>query len=264
MNYNTLRRSSLTSSFSSASASLQIRFMGTGPRGSRGHGWLHKYRAGEGGRHLQGKYHKRDIEKLTSINDQVFGLNNEKNVSLASQAYLDLAVEGEEDGPHRVIIELASAALPNTCQNFIDLCQAHENDNNTDNEQIADYKGYKQSKVFRILPQVGLCLGDTVLNTGKQGKCSPKISPTGMFPDEPTVISHAEKGIVSMLSTGVDKNDSRFMIMTVDDAPHLDGRHVAFGRVKEGLESLQKIVENTYTKKGVPSVNIEVVGCGVL
>ena len=59
----TQSRSTLSSSFIQ-----QIRLMGTGSRGARGHGWLHKYRAGEGGRHLQGRYHNRDIEKLISIN----------------------------------------------------------------------------------------------------------------------------------------------------------------------------------------------------
>jgi len=236
----------------------QIRSMGT--RGARGHGWLHKYRSGEGGRHLQGRYHNRDIQKLTSINDQVFALNtiHSDKVSTPCKAYLDVAVEGEDDGPHRIVIELASAALPNTCRNFVDLC-------------VADKHGYTSSKVYKILPQVGLCLGDTTdYNNGKQGRCSPNVVPTdalvntSTFAHEATVLSHAEKGIVTMLSTGLDKNDSRFMIMTADDAPHLDGRLVAFGRVKEGLDALENIVKNTYTKKGEPTVNIEIVGSGTL
>ena len=105
---------------------------------------------------------------------------------------------------------------------------------------------------------------------GKQGKCSPNVlSPdalpnTTTFAHEATVLSHAEEGILTMLSTGVDKNDSRFMIMTADDAPHLDGTLVAFGKVKEGLTALKDIVENTYTKKGKPTVNIEIVGCGAM
>ncbi len=270
-------------------SSIRSRSFATGTRGARGHGWLHKYRSGEGGRHLQGRYHKRDLQKLTSINDQVFALNEKIGEDSPSSSqetapvlpptrvFLDFAMEGGgggdesltkndvDDSPQpststtttttqRVIIELASAALPNTCRNFVDLCNAKDGE-----------VGYKHSKVFRILPKVGLCLGDTThWNNGKQGRCSPMISETGMFADEPTVVSHSEKGIVSMLSTGVDKNDSRFMITTVEDAPHLDGRYVAFGRVKEGLDSLQEIVKTTYTRRGVPSVNIQVVNCGVL
>lgn len=283
MNQNMMRQQ-LSKLNHKLSFSIYTRSMGTGSRGARGHGWLHKYRAGEGGRHLQGRYHNRDIQKLTNINNQVFALNesHKDKVKIPCLAYLDIAVDegglgnsaidqqqdsnskSNSNASHRIVIELASAALPNTCRNFVDLCQAHNGDDSIN-------RGYKSSRVYKILPQVGLCLGDiTERNNGKQGKCSPNVVPsdalpnTHTFPHETTVISHAEKGIVTMLSTGVDKNDSRFMIMTADDAPHLDGRMVAFGRVKEGMDALQEIVNNTYTKRGEPTVNIQIVGCGTL
>ena len=112
-------------------------------------------------------------------------------------------------------------------------------------------------------------MGDvTEKNDGLQGSCDSsvarEIGSPHTFAHESVVLSHAEKGIVSMLSTGLDKNDSRFMITTVDDAPHLDGKHVAFGRVKEGLDFLEDLVANIYTKKGQPTVAIEVVKCGEL
>ena len=261
MNQNNVRRAltKITLPCSSQQQQQQVRTMATGSRGARGHGWLHKYRAGLGGRHLQGRYHNRDNKELASINDQVFAFNetHSNKVSTPTQVYLDIATEGESGGPHRVTIELASAALPNTCRNFVDLCEA-------------DNGGYKASKVFKILPQVGLCLGDTTKkNNGKQGKCSPNVAnpddPNAQtFAHEATVISHAEEGIVTMISTGLDKNDSRFLIMTADDAPHLDGKFVAFGRVKEGLDVLKDMVENTYTRKGEPGVDIAIVDCGAL
>jgi cyclophilin family peptidyl-prolyl cis-trans isomerase len=113
-------------------------------------------------------------------------------------------------------------------------------------------------------------LGDvTDKNDGMQGKCheslgNDAVGSPATFPHERMVLSHAEKGIVSMLSTGLDRNDSRFMITTVDDAPHLDGRYVAFGKVKEGLNVLEDIVKNTYTKRGRPTVAIQVVESGTL
>lgn len=262
MSHTIIRQSitKFTTGTATVTNSAQVRLMATGTRGARGHGWLHKYRDGLGGRHLQGRYHKRDKEKLTSINDQVFALNetHSKKVKIPTQAYLDIAVEGEDGDPCRVTIELASAALPNTCRNFVDLCQADEG-------------GYKSTRVYRILPNVGMCLGDNSgRNDGKQGKCSPSVLPPDALPNattfahEATVLSHAEEGILTMLSTGIDKNDSRFMIMTADDAPHLDGTLVAFGKVKEGLTALKDIVESTYTQRGKPMVNIEIVGCGTL
>lgn len=181
-------------------------------------------------------------------------------------AYLDIQV-GLEDGQQdkdtnknkkqRVLIELASTALPNTCANFMALC-------------INGKEGYESSKVFKIEPKVGICLGDvTAKNNGENGSCHSSAAVGEMhysdtFAHESLVLSHAQKGMVSMLSTGLDKNDSRFVITTVDDAPHLDGKLVAFGRVTEGLHVLEDLVANVYTKKGRPTVNIEVVSCGVL
>ena len=153
----------------------------------------------------------------------------------------------------RITIELASAALPITCDNFAKLCR----------------DGYENSKVFKIEPKAGICLGDTTeKNNGYQGSCHESVAKdTGnphTFEHENTVLSHAQKGIVSMLSTGLDRNDSRFIITTVDDAPHLDGKYVAFGRVKEGMEVLEALVKNTFTKKGRPTLDIQVVKSGVL
>uniref|UniRef100_A0A7S3VFU9 Peptidyl-prolyl cis-trans isomerase n=1 Tax=Chaetoceros debilis TaxID=122233 RepID=A0A7S3VFU9_9STRA len=239
------------------------RHMSTGARGARGHGWLHKYRAGLGGRHLQGRYHKRDNAKLAAVNEEVFALNDSVNGS--KKAYLDFEVEDEKakggDSPtiQRVTIELATAALPKTCQNFLALCQKEDEGNLT----------YEGSKVFKIEPKVGICLGDvTENNDGLQGSCHSSSNGSTdspySFEHESVVLSHAQKGMISMLSTGLDRNDSRFVITTVDDAPHLDGKYVAFGRVSEGIELLEDLVKNTYTKKGMPGVNIKVAKCGIL
>lgn len=240
--------------------------MGTGTRGARGHGWLQKYRDGLGGRHLQGRFHKRNVEHLNRINDQVFSLNGGKETI----AYLDFKVASSspstdipiddrtstnQQTSKRITIQLASAALPQTCQNFVKLCNSDESDGVT----------YKNSKVFKIEPKAGICLGDLPNSDGKEGRCHPSINGgLNTFPDESMVLSHSQKGIVSMLSTGVDKNDSRFIITTVDDAPHMDGRYVAFGKVKDGMEALEEILNNTYTKKGKPTVDIQIVACGIL
>lgn len=239
------------------------RTFASGTRGARGHGWFLKYRAGLGGRHLQGRFHNRDIDKRIAINRQVFGLNDKYNPKGLNPhhphrhlAYLDLQImEDQKDTVHRIVIELATAALPKTCENFIKLCQDGE---------------YKNSKIFKIEPKVGICMGDiTEKNDGMQGRCHASlgndiVGNPATFAHEKTVLSHVEKGIVSMLSTGLDQNDSRFMITTVEDAPHLDGRYVAFGKVKEGLNVLEEIVKNTYTKRGRPTVAIQVVESGTL
>ena len=256
----------------------QTRGFATGTRGSRGHGWLHKYRKGLGGRHLQGRYHNRDLEKRVAINNQVFALNDNHNHNRKERkrnvAFLDLKIEDKNE-TQRVTIELASEVLPNTCENFMALCTGTSGTSTSSSSTSTSTQNengtYQNSKVFKIAPKVGICLGDvTEANNGLQGTChssTPNQNATGSpdtFAHESTVLSHAQKGMVSMLSTGLDKNDSRFMITTVEDAPHLDGRYVAFGRVMEGLDVLEGLVKNVYTKKGRPQKSISIVNCGVL
>lgn len=246
-----------------APPAAQSRSLATGARGSRGHGWLTKYRAGLGGRHLQGRYHARDADKLNALNDNILALDSGSS-EVAKEAYLDISVDGEES--RRVVIELASAALPITCGNFAGLCSSGrmltEEEDETDGQ--AEF-GYELTKVHKIEKNVGLCLGDVLGLDGEGGRCHPSSSKGGRqtFDDENHVLSHSSPGIVSMLSPGVDRNDSRFIITTAD-APQLDGRFVAFGRVKDGLGAVMDIAENVYTKRGRPSVNVQVVGCGVL
>jgi len=237
----------------------QKRNMG-GTRGARGHGWLKKYRAGIGGRHLQGRFHNRDKQKLVSINDEVFTLSQSLSNKIADKpttAYIDLKIEGNDDNnAQRIVIDLATAALPKTCGNFAALCQD-------------EAQGYASTKVFKIEKNVGICFGDnTVSNNGEGGKCHPDFATEAhnpySFEHESLVLSHSQKGIVTMLSSGLDKNDSRFMITTADNSPHLDGKYVAFGRVTQGLEWLEKIALNTYTRRGLPITKIEVVASGVL
>ncbi|KAL7540465.1 hypothetical protein ACHAWF_006687 [Thalassiosira exigua] len=226
-----------------------VRPMAAGTRGSRGHGWFWKYREGLGGRHLQGRWHQRDVEELNKINDEVFAMNGG---DVPTEAYLDLSVAG--DAPRRVVIELAAAALPKTTENFRLLCQ-----------ELGDRGGYEATSVYRIEKTVGLCLGDVVTDDGSTGRCHPNLgtpfSPYS-FEDEGFLVSHTGPGIVSMMSPGAHRNDSRFLIAT-EDAPQLDGRFVAFGRVKEGLDVIEDIASSVFTKRGRPTVEIKVAGCGV-
>lgn len=227
--------------------------MATGTRGARGHGWLGKYRAGLGGRHLQGRWHFRDTDELNAVNDEVFAMNESLNEddNVPTEAYFDISVAGE--APRRVTIELASAALPKTVENFRLLCQ-----------EKGDEGGYESTFVHKIEKTVGLCMGDVVDKDGASGRCHPKIGTPASpfaFEDEGFFVSHTGPGIVSMMSPGVHKNDSRFLITTTG-AAQLDGRFVAFGRVKEGMDAINDIATGVFTKRGRPTVEVKVVACG--
>jgi peptidylprolyl isomerase len=55
-------------------------------------------------------------------------------------------------------------------------------------------------------------------------------------------VKHDEPGIVSMANNGHNTNGGQFFI-TLGKAPHLDGKHVAFGKVVEGFEIIEQIQE---------------------
>ena len=66
-----------------------------------------------------------------------------------------------------------------------------------------------------------------------------------------------ERGVLSM-ARAMDPNSagSQFFIM-VDDAPHLDGQYAAFGKITEGLDAADKIVNqprNAMDKPDTPQV----------
>jgi cyclophilin family peptidyl-prolyl cis-trans isomerase len=56
------------------------------------------------------------------------------------------------------------------------------------------------------------------------------------FPDENFIIPHSDAGLLSMASIGANTNGSQFYI-TLAEAPYMNGRCVAFGRVESGAST---------------------------
>jgi peptidylprolyl isomerase len=82
------------------------------------------------------------------------------------------------------------------------------------------------------------------------------------FPDENFSAKHKGAGYLSMANAGPDSNSSQFFITTIKTY-WLDGRHVVFGRVLEGLDVV-KAVEALGSQSGSPQADIRVVNSGEL
>lgn len=80
------------------------------------------------------------------------------------------------------------------------------------------------------------------------------------FADENFKIKHTERGQLSMANAGPNTNGSQFFII-FKDSPHLDGKHVVFGKVIKNIELLDKL-EGLATENDKPVEDIVVVDCG--
>ena len=145
--------------------------------------------------------------------------------------------------------ELYPEIAPNTVNNFIDLIN----------------KGFYDGLIFhRVIPGFMIQGGDPEGN----GMGGPGYSIKGEFSRNgfKNELKHT-KGVLSMART-MDPNSagSQFFIM-VEDAPHLDGQYASFGKVIEGMEVADEIVntktdysDRPYEDQVIKSMTVETFG----
>ena len=80
------------------------------------------------------------------------------------------------------------------------------------------------------------------------------------FADENFKHKHTGPGILSMANAGPNTNGSQFFLCFVA-TPHLDGKHVVFGKVTGGMEVIAQM-EKYGSQSGKTSKPMKISSCG--
>jgi len=166
--------------------------------------------------------------------------------TITDQVFFDVTIGDQKAG--RIVIGLFGNEVPKTVDNFKTLATTG-----------VDGKKYKGSAFHRVISNFMIQGGDVVSGNGLGS-----ISKFGSsFKDENFNIKHGSGGFLSMANSGPDTNGSQFFL-TLVPTPWLDGKHVVFGKVIEGMDVVETIGKTKTDNGDKPLKRVVIADSGIL
>lgn len=164
--------------------------------------------------------------------------------------YLDVQMGSQ--APERLEFELFQNLVPKTVANFKALCTGERGIG-----KCGKALHYKGSDFHRLIKGFMLQGGDFENGNGTGGESIYG----GKFDDENFIAKHKKRGYLSMANAGANTNGSQFFI-TFKETNWLDSKHVVFGCMVSGFDTLDKI-EKAECEGEKPKESIRIVDCGL-
>ena len=152
-----------------------------------------------------------------------------------------------------IVVKLFEKDAPETVANFVALATGSKEWTDPRTGAKTHAKLYDGTVFHRVIPNFMIQGGDPLgTGTGDPGYRFKDEFGSGRRFDKP--------GLLAMANAGPNTNGSQFFITTVK-TPWLDGKHVVFGRVTEGMDIVQKI-EAQGSQSGKPKTAVMIKDCG--